>query len=733
MYYGDKREAKVNIMAELVNRGWEVYGYTADDSDSMTDYYAPAHWDGIATKNGYVLIIDNNSTQYSGYELKSYNYNKSAYTANDRITKLTAMMNDAASTENEKTSCAVLIEKEEEKAGVKPTYTVKETYPRFNFGNPKSCSFHIEKDGQIITKGTGVFSCYVGNDHYEPNKSERISKVNAFVDRVEGAIKQDSALESEVIKVPKTVIKPVEIDTKVLTANQVNDNTYFIMKVGYTGGNSKGTMYKCDRNATIENSDSFIFRKVGRNLKPSKAQGNSWYQSVTDLNNKLAKGHIAIVEMKEFTEYEEKTVYKKTAKKQQPNFDVPAITGDVQEVAEEVKTDSTSSTVNEEAQASSRQLWALHCATKIDTRGIKISKKKASELITKSKSGHNIIDEVKAFLNSEEAPDAQSEEHKDVYTASDIESMTESIIEYTASLMIDSDGMTAKRPDTAEAKEEFKTKLHEYMFKQNYPIDVITAHIRVNYATFKYLLEALESLSASQNTNNNSIKMEQDQNTLVPKIDKQIESNQKKLDALSGDHLTNTWKRQQEESSRENKREQLRFDIALLEYIKDKSLHNSMTILEQALIIGSVREDLKNYRNQKYKYKNEISFPQIDNRYDSDSWYNKVVPSKQKRLAKANITNTTELIASIDEYNSIVEELETPENPIKQKIKKLESEVKFKKIDGYFPTPNKIIQRMLDIADVRDGERILEPSAGHGSHTGCYNSRDPKGRHNSTR
>ena len=30
--------------------GWKVFGYHADHSDMMTDYYDPAWWGGIATK-----------------------------------------------------------------------------------------------------------------------------------------------------------------------------------------------------------------------------------------------------------------------------------------------------------------------------------------------------------------------------------------------------------------------------------------------------------------------------------------------------------------------------------------------------------------------------------------------------------------------------------------------------------------------------------------------------------
>ena len=53
--YYDFRDAKVVIAAELKKRGWQIFGYHEDESEMMTDYYDPAYWDGIATKNGYIV------------------------------------------------------------------------------------------------------------------------------------------------------------------------------------------------------------------------------------------------------------------------------------------------------------------------------------------------------------------------------------------------------------------------------------------------------------------------------------------------------------------------------------------------------------------------------------------------------------------------------------------------------------------------------------------------------
>jgi len=50
-----------------------------------------------------------------------------------------------------------------------------------------------------------------------------------------------------------------------------------------------------------------------------------------------------------------------------------------------------------------------------------------------------------------------------------------------------------------------------------------------------------------------------------------------------------------------------------------------------------------------------------------------------------------------------------------EKLERLLSQVKFAKIDGFVPTPRSFVEKLLKIADIQEGETILEPSAGIGS------------------
>ena len=70
--YYTKQDAKVRMAHELMKMGWNVEGYKADESDSMTDYWSPARWGGIATKNGFVLVVDNRYTA-EAKEITKYN------------------------------------------------------------------------------------------------------------------------------------------------------------------------------------------------------------------------------------------------------------------------------------------------------------------------------------------------------------------------------------------------------------------------------------------------------------------------------------------------------------------------------------------------------------------------------------------------------------------------------------------------------------------------------------
>lgn len=404
--YYDKQEAKVAIMWELQAKGWKVYGYKPDQSDSMTDYFNPASWKGIAEKNGYVLLVDicEYDLQYSGKQIT-----KKTYTIDyNKLHRLESLMNDPASSENEKAVCRAKIEAMKQKE--KENTVIIEQYPTFKHANPKKCSWHIEKDGEIIAKGTGVFSVY------DSNEKEMQKKAAKFVERIEKAISDNSQLKVVQVEEVKKVVKPVEINIPLSQFEK--DKTHIKLNATFTSGNYKGSLYVLKRTYVFRNSMRYEFVKLGKRLQPlSTYNGNNiLVLDEKGLQKYLANGDIVTVEFKEVEEVTYKTVYKKTARKpQQSNL----LTGETVEPTQQEQPQQMENT------ATKKQRYALYIASnrKIDTRNIIISKEKASELISRSMQGEDITSELQAIAEGKqteevtEQPEAQQETLTDVYNA----------------------------------------------------------------------------------------------------------------------------------------------------------------------------------------------------------------------------------------------------------------------------------------------------------------------------
>lgn len=157
MYYGDKRDSLVVIMEGLIHRGWLIYGYKEDKSDAMVDYFDPASWDGIAVKNGYILVVDN---QYSCGKIGGSTIHKSYdVKIQQKLKKLYALRDNHAASEGEKANAQSIIDSLSQK--VVSEIVMESGLPEVTYQkNPQNAKWHIERDGKIIDKGTGVFSFY---------------------------------------------------------------------------------------------------------------------------------------------------------------------------------------------------------------------------------------------------------------------------------------------------------------------------------------------------------------------------------------------------------------------------------------------------------------------------------------------------------------------------------------------------------------------------------------------
>ena len=155
--YQDVKIAIVHRLFQL--DGWKVYGWSPDKSDAYTDYYDPEYWDGIAEKNGYRLVIDHSREAKE----RRYTVRTSAQAALDaktaeKLEKLEALTRERGATAGEEAAAQKAIEAIRAKMAEaeENAVTVKEIVEPGHLANPPRCNWHIEKNGIIIDKGTGL-------------------------------------------------------------------------------------------------------------------------------------------------------------------------------------------------------------------------------------------------------------------------------------------------------------------------------------------------------------------------------------------------------------------------------------------------------------------------------------------------------------------------------------------------------------------------------------------------
>jgi hypothetical protein len=99
--------------------------------------------------------------------------------------------------------------------------------------------------------------------------------------------------------------------------------------------------------------------------------------------------------------------------------------------------------------------------------------------------------------------------------------------------------------------------------------------------------------------------------------------------------------------------------------------------------------------------------------------------AQAKRLFSAGITDEKSYNAAKEAIDAYVKAPSAEELKAKE-IKKAESALIGSKIPGFFPTPKRIVNEMLDQADIQPGMSVLEPSAGKGDIAEVIRSRAPE-------
>lgn len=216
-------------------RGWHLYGWKDDKSDYSTDYFDPEDWDGIATKDGFTVVVDNPTTRNSGKEQTrmipvkgdTCAYCKGTGIDPNGLTYQQAKENPAL---QHATIHAALSGARPLFAGVvsplhytldgkpkclecgglgyklaEPKSIVECVWPKFQ-ANPKHKIWHVEKDGKILASGVGLKACsFTDYDRAKPG-------CLVIVDKVEAAMKPAKVVApkkpEESPKVAATVEQP---------------------------------------------------------------------------------------------------------------------------------------------------------------------------------------------------------------------------------------------------------------------------------------------------------------------------------------------------------------------------------------------------------------------------------------------------------------------------------------------------------------------------------------------
>lgn len=379
--YYDYQEVGVMIAHKLMKmESWKVYGYKADESDSMTDYWSPASWGGVAEKNGYVFCFNVYGAS-KGEEIRKYNYDGFTYDNSimEKIAKLERMTIENGASEAEeasaKSSIARLQKKAEESNENKNKYVVIGHIPA-HMEHPPKMNWHIEKDGIIIAKGNGVLKYakiynYYNYSHYtedmEAFKKDRKAYVKkhatdlfnrgyyssieeaqkiaeSHAEEMESDLKLINQFEAFINKIDttcggllgegdgtiyeKVTVTEYKTENKVVEdANgSIKDGQCFVLKTNFNYGCRKGLVYRIhatEYDGKITYHANKLNGKLTKECTGRASSNNYWFigSGVHDnLTKWIEKGSITWCHIEEVkTPYEVEKVVKKTIKTEKKN------------------------------------------------------------------------------------------------------------------------------------------------------------------------------------------------------------------------------------------------------------------------------------------------------------------------------------------------------------------------------------------------------------------------------
>lgn len=366
--YYEYQDVGVMIAHKLMKiDGWKVYGYHADESDSMSEYYSPAYWNGVAEKNGYILCVNVYGAR-GPEEIRKYNCDGKIadVSISEKIKKLQQMTVERGASEAEaETARNMIVKLQAKQTETTEKYIVTGMIPG-HLANPPRCNWHIEKDGIIIAKGNGLLKYAAVDDYYRYDRwfedlnkwkeneekyiadfihdnihrwndteersrecalshIEQLKKDEALIQQFEAFInKIDTTCggllgEGDGVIYEKVTVTEYKKETKAVetTSGSLKDGQCFILKTSFNYGRYKGLVYRIHEVGEVGKKYFTAYKLNGKLTKECHglaSQNNTWYIGTADTITKwIDKGAISWCELQEVkTPYEVEKVVKKT-------------------------------------------------------------------------------------------------------------------------------------------------------------------------------------------------------------------------------------------------------------------------------------------------------------------------------------------------------------------------------------------------------------------------------------
>ena len=196
--------------------------------------------------------------------------------------------------------------------------------------------------------------------------------------------------------------------------------------------------------------------------------------------------------------------------------------------------------------------------------------------------------------------------------------------------------------------------------------------------------------------------------SIAERIEKQIASLSNKIARLSGNHLTNTYKRQREQRQREDKKEKLAEQMHVLQFLGEECYCRELSPFEAALIVGTFYEAMKSLMNLRQYQRSGTAYTSIPLTYE------RCCGTEDTRFKKAGITNTEQLMAAIDAFEALLDKAIIKPDPNAKRIRELTFEARNNQGGDIQFTPEPIVRQLINFAGINKTSKVLEPEAGIG-------------------